>query len=136
MVNYRGCQKEKAYYQTLTPLMSGPGNEALSALPPAKTELKSKINLHKIRVMKTNERAKPSGDITLLTMFKSVVGPTLAAFEVSVNKKSVINGNIMMPEIFGGSDLETGRCVHFRMSRGSYSRCNKLFIIQSAPRRR
>jgi hypothetical protein len=64
---------------TLLPVISGPGNFAVSAVPPAKTALHSILEKAISKKMNTtNERVKPSGAISLLTICISATGPMAA----------------------------------------------------------
>jgi hypothetical protein len=60
-------------------VISGPGNVAVLAVPPANTAL-HKISEKAIskKVNTTNERVKPSGAISLLTICISETGPMAA----------------------------------------------------------
>lgn len=89
------------HQQTLTPLMSGPGNEALSGVPPAKTALEifrrsvSITILLKVR-QETNERLYPSGWMFLFTIYRSAKGPMGAYVPDKSTSAEAAASNIMM----------------------------------------
>jgi len=65
--------------QTLVPTTNGPGKLTLSSVSPAKTalnKLRTVSKDYKID-LSTYDRLKPSGAISLLTMYMSAVGPIL-----------------------------------------------------------